>query len=69
MQKEPTDQRVPLMMEASLLDQIDAYRLSKRIWSRAEAIRNLIRGGLEKEMPAAAGENWDFAPGCASPLE
>jgi metal-responsive CopG/Arc/MetJ family transcriptional regulator len=54
--REPTDQRVPLMMEASLLDQIDAYRLSKKIWSRAEAIRHLIRGGLEKEMPAAAGE-------------
>ncbi len=56
MQKEPTDQRVPLMMEASLLDQIDTYRLSKKIWSRAEAIRNLIRAGLEKEIPAATGE-------------
>jgi metal-responsive CopG/Arc/MetJ family transcriptional regulator len=56
MQKEPADQRVPLMMEASLRDQIDAYRLSKKIWSRAEAIRKLIRGGLEKEMPAPAGE-------------
>jgi metal-responsive CopG/Arc/MetJ family transcriptional regulator len=56
MQKEPTDQRVPLMMEASLLNQIDDYRLSKKIWSRAEAIRNLIRGGLEKEMPASAGK-------------
>ncbi|WP_313760195.1 hypothetical protein [Rhizobium sp.] len=56
MQKEPTDQRVPLMMEASLLDKIDNYRLSRKIWSRAEAIRNLIRGGLEKEMPVSTGE-------------
>ncbi|MBY3332506.1 hypothetical protein HFN98_18015 [Rhizobium laguerreae] len=56
MRKEPTDQRVPLMMEASLLNQIDDYRLSKKIWSRAGAIRSLIRGGLEKEMPAPAGE-------------
>lgn len=53
MKKEPTDKRIPLMMEESLLNQIDDYRLSKKIWSRGEAIRNLIRGGLEAEMKTA----------------
>jgi metal-responsive CopG/Arc/MetJ family transcriptional regulator len=53
---EPKEQRVPLMMEASLLDQVDDYRLTKKIWSRSEAIRNLIREGLQKEMPAQTGE-------------
>jgi metal-responsive CopG/Arc/MetJ family transcriptional regulator len=53
---EPKDERVPLMMEASLLDQIDGYRLAHKVWSRGEAIRKLVKVGLEKEMPASAGE-------------
>ncbi|NTF35530.1 hypothetical protein [Agrobacterium rubi] len=53
MEKEPTDQRVPLMMEASLLEKVDEYRLSKRIWSRGKAIRQLIDRGLEAEMKTA----------------
>lgn len=54
MSKEPTDQRVPLMMEASLLEKVDEYRLSKRIWSRGKAIRQLIECGLEAEMKTAS---------------
>ncbi|WP_172965698.1 hypothetical protein [Agrobacterium sp. FDAARGOS_525] len=54
MKKEPTDQRVPLMMEESLLEKVDEYRLSKRIWSRGKAIRQLIECGLKAEMSALA---------------
>ena len=56
MKKEPKDERVPIVMEASLLDQIDDYRLAHKIWSRSEAIRGLVKIGLGKEMPAPAGE-------------
>ncbi|WP_157951565.1 hypothetical protein [Agrobacterium pusense] len=58
MKREPTDQRVPLMMEESLLDRVDEYRLSKRIWSRGKAIRQLIECGLkaEEESPVTTGE-------------
>lgn len=56
MEREAKEQRVPLMMEASLLDRIDTYRFDRRIGSRAEAIRNLIKDGLNMEMPAQAGE-------------
>ncbi|WLR94218.1 hypothetical protein [Shinella zoogloeoides] len=56
MEKEPKEERVPMVMEASLLQRIEAYRFGKRIGSRSEAIRQLIKVGLEKEMPAPAGE-------------
>lgn len=56
MKKEPKEERVPLVMEPSLLERIDAYRFGLRIGSRSEAIRRLIKAGLEgKEMPAPAG--------------
>lgn len=53
--KEAKEQRVPLVMEPSLLQRIDTYRFGLRIGSRSEAIRQLIKAGLEKEMPAPAG--------------
>ncbi|WP_275790474.1 hypothetical protein [Pararhizobium gei] len=53
---EPKDERVPLMMETSLLDEIDGYRIAHKVWSRGEAIRKLVKLGLEKEMPVSAGE-------------
>ena len=55
MKKEQKEQRVPMVMEPSLLQQIETYRFGKRIGSRSEAIRQLIKSGLEKEMPAPAG--------------
>jgi len=54
--KEPKELRIPLMMEASLLEQIDQFRLTYKIWSRGEAIRKLVREGLQKEIPAPTGE-------------
>lgn len=57
MQTELKDQRVPIMMEQSLLDQIDEFRFVRRIGSRGEAIRQLIKDALIiKEMPVSAGE-------------
>jgi len=54
-QKEAKDLRIPMVMEPSLLRKIEDYQFGKRLSSRSEAIRQLIRSGLEKEMPAAAG--------------
>lgn len=56
MKKEPKEQRVPMVMEPSLLQKIETYRFAERIASRSEAIRRLIKSGLSKEMPASAGE-------------
>ncbi|NYT33901.1 hypothetical protein [Rhizobium sp. WYCCWR 11128] len=47
--KEHKDQRIPLMAEPSLVDEIDTYRFTNRIGTRAEAVRHLIRLGLENE--------------------
>lgn len=46
MKKEPKDQRIPLMMESTLVDQIDDYRFANRIATRAEAVRSLIKKAL-----------------------
>lgn len=56
MKKEAKEERVPLVMEPSLLQRIDTFRFGHRIGSRSEAIRQLIKTGLEKEMPAPAGQ-------------
>jgi metal-responsive CopG/Arc/MetJ family transcriptional regulator len=45
-----------MMMETSLLEKIDAYRITNRIWSRSEAIRTLINESLQRETPVSAGE-------------
>jgi metal-responsive CopG/Arc/MetJ family transcriptional regulator len=55
-QKEMKELRIPLMMEASLLQQIDTYRFDNRIGSRGEAMRKLLREALNKETPAPAGQ-------------
>jgi metal-responsive CopG/Arc/MetJ family transcriptional regulator len=55
-QKEMKEQRVPLMMEASLLQQIDTYRFTNRIGSRGEAMRRLLKEALEKEKPASSAK-------------
>lgn len=54
MKKEAKEQRVPMVMEPSLLEKIEEYQFGKRLSSRSEAIRQLIKSGLEKEMPAPA---------------
>lgn len=55
MQKEAKELRIPMVMEPSLLRKIEDYQFGKRLSSRSEAIRQLIKSGLEKEMPAPAG--------------
>lgn len=56
MEKEARDARIPIMMEPGLVERIDTFRFSNRIGTRAEAVRQLIKSGLEKEMPAQAGQ-------------
>lgn len=40
------DQRVPIMMTTAELEAIDDWRAERRIWSRGEAIRQLVTEGL-----------------------
>lgn len=56
MKREAKEQRVPLVMEPSLVHRIDTYRFSKRISSRSEAIRLLIKEGLSKTDSKTATE-------------
>jgi metal-responsive CopG/Arc/MetJ family transcriptional regulator len=39
--------RVPMMMEPTMVEKIDDWSFAKRIRTRAEAIRQLVRFGLE----------------------
>ncbi len=39
-------ERVPMFMAKSEVEAIDDWRLERRIWSRSEAIRQLIELGL-----------------------
>lgn len=41
------DQRVPIMMTSTELAALDDWRAERRIWSRGEAIRQLVAEGLE----------------------
>ncbi len=54
MENEPIDQRVPLMLRASELKEVDDWSFAQRIRSRGEAIRRLIRLGLQaaQQQPA-----------------
>ena len=45
-EREPKDQRIPIMMSASDVKAIDDWAFANRIRSRAEAIRRLTRRGL-----------------------
>ena len=47
--KKPRMTGVVTMMPDELIETIDLYRIEKRIWSRARAIRSLISTGLRKE--------------------
>lgn len=47
MEKEPKDQRVPIMVTARELAAIDDWMFSNRVRTRAEAIRQLIARGLD----------------------
>jgi metal-responsive CopG/Arc/MetJ family transcriptional regulator len=44
-------ERLPFMCEKNLLDEIDNYSYSNRIRTRAEAIRRLIKVGLQAAAP------------------
>lgn len=55
MNKKPKEQRIPLMMENSMVEEIDDFRFSNRIATRAEAIRTLIKMSLKNpEMKTAS---------------
>lgn len=45
---EKKDVRVQLVISASEIEALDAWRAEKRIWSRSEAIRRLIADGVGK---------------------
>ncbi len=46
MNNEPRDQRIPLLLTASELKELDDWSFEQRIRSRGEAIRRLIALGL-----------------------
>ncbi len=50
---EPKDKRVPLVMTASELKEIDDWSFARRIRSRSEAIRRLIKLGLKAKETGA----------------
>ncbi len=50
---EPRAVRVPLMLAASEVEAIESYRYAARHPTRSDAIRALIKAGLEALAPAA----------------
>jgi metal-responsive CopG/Arc/MetJ family transcriptional regulator len=44
---EKKDVRVQLVISASELEALDAWRAERRIWSRSDAIRQLIAEGIK----------------------
>lgn len=44
-------ERIPIMCEKRLVDRIDDYSYTHRIRTRAEAIRQLIKAGLNNGKP------------------
>lgn len=57
---EPKDVRLPVMVTRSEAEAIDEWRFANRVPTRAEAIRRLIRLGLETA--PKAGSSTDSAP-------
>lgn len=49
MTKELKDQRIAIMLTPSELKEVDDWSFARRIRSRGEAIRQLIRAGLGAE--------------------
>lgn len=46
--KDPEPLRIIILMNKRLIDQIDDFRFEHRMTSRAEAIRQLIKAGLQQ---------------------
>lgn len=44
---EPMDERIIIPMPKALVEEISEFRFSNRIESKSEAVRQLIRAGLE----------------------
>lgn len=56
LQGRPNDERrIGTTFTRAELAEIDDWGFARKIRSRSEAIRRLVREGLEKEMPASAG--------------
>ena len=55
---EKKDVRINLVMSPTELEQLDAWRAPRHIWSRSEAIRRLISEGIQKDgAPAKPGKD------------
>lgn len=61
--REPKDVRLPVMVTRSEAEAIDAWRFENRIPSRAEAMRELMRRGLEAKPPRKRKGRRDDAQG------
>lgn len=48
-------ERFPVMLSPSELAEIDGYRFKHQIGPRAEAVRRLIRSGLDEDATKAKG--------------
>lgn len=46
--------RVQIVISQSEIDALDAWRAERRIWSRSEAIRQLIAEGVKPKTPRKA---------------
>jgi metal-responsive CopG/Arc/MetJ family transcriptional regulator len=44
--------RIQLVISPSEVERLDAWRASRRIWSRSEAIRQLVAEGIERDEQA-----------------
>jgi hypothetical protein len=55
MEFERKSERLPVLVEPSLVEAIDDFRFSKRIGSRSEAARRLLMSGLVAENNKAEG--------------
>jgi metal-responsive CopG/Arc/MetJ family transcriptional regulator len=54
---EKKDMRIQLVMSPSELEELDAWRATRRIWSRSEAIRRLISEGIGKVAESPDSDN------------
>jgi metal-responsive CopG/Arc/MetJ family transcriptional regulator len=51
---ERKSERLPVLIEPSVAEAIDDFRFSRRIGSRAEAVRRLVLSGLRQEQTKTA---------------
>ncbi|MBB3289916.1 MULTISPECIES: hypothetical protein [unclassified Rhizobium] len=52
---EAKTERVPIMFEKGLIEQVDEYRFGNRISTRAKAIRELVKEGLNAKQTEKGG--------------